>query len=517
MAAETGGDRYARATAGGVQGPEVLRDLTDVVIDALVQGALDRDGPLPSGGPAPAAARARAACAPVLPEQGVGAHDALRSLVRATARGSADPSDPYCAAGPYAPPLALAAAADLAASALAPVADCREEGPAAAVVEREVTEALATLVHPGRPAPGSVVTSGGDGANLAALLLARERARDTGARTVQVVCGTNAHRSVHRAAWTLGLPTPLTVECPRGRMQPAALDRVLAECGGVASVPVLVVATAGTEDAGLVDPLSELGQVAATHGATFHVDAAYGGTLLFSERLAPRLDGIQYAHSVALDLHRLGLGGQPVTAGALTVADGNTLGHLDPLDPVDPTCGSGLGSRSTGALKIAVTLRALGREGVAALVENCVDGADRLARAVEAHPALRAYPAAGTHGISTVLFRPLAADELPRGEGDLLVAAVRRKLLADGSAVLGRTVATDADGVDKLWLKATLLHPGTATPPEPHGLLKRIADTADSHGVATEAALHGRPVTLPAPAAADAAIAAHVRLHGAAA
>ncbi|NEA12849.1 aspartate aminotransferase family protein, partial [Streptomyces sp. SID10692] len=48
-------------------------------------------------------------------------------------------------------------------------------------------------------------------------------------------------------------------------------------------------------------------------------------------------------------------------------------------------------------------------------------------------------------------------------QGDAVVAAVRRTLLAEGRAVLGRAVADDGDGPARLWLKATLLHPNAAT------------------------------------------------------
>ncbi|HWM36362.1 MAG TPA: pyridoxal-dependent decarboxylase, partial [Streptomyces sp.] len=285
-------------------------------------------------------------------------------------------------------------------------------------------------------------------------------------------------------------PAPLTVECRAGLMVPAALDRVLAERAG--SGPVLVVATAGTTDAGLIDPLPEIAQVAAGYGAELHVDAAYGGPLLFSEQLAPRLEGLQSAVSVTFDLHKLGW--QPVAAGVLAVADTRALDQLsfraDYLNADDDT-EAGLPdllgrsirtSRRPDALKIAVTLRALGREGLGRLVEHCVNTADRFAAAVDAHPALRRRP--GEVGISTVLFRPVAADALTGEAGDELVAAVRRQLLGDGRAVLGRAVAEDADGRSRLWLKATLLHPQTQAA-DLDGLLKLAADSADSVALAS--------------------------------
>ncbi|WP_175407215.1 aminotransferase class V-fold PLP-dependent enzyme [Streptomyces sp. TRM64462] len=506
--------------AGGAEGPDALGKLTSVVLDALAEGAAARGGPLPAGGPDAVAERVRAACRPVLPEYGTGADEALRTVVRAVTEGAADPADPRCTAHLHCPPLAVAAAADLAAAALNPSLDSWDQAPAATALEAEVTAALAALVFPSwtatrsavpSDAPGApgaepsgrvavpavptlpqaldsaraggtpigpaerlptagtadaLVTTGGTESNLVALLLARERARAAGAATVQVVCGDNAHHSVRRAAWVLGLPAPVTVPCRDGRMDPDALDRALA---GVAA-PALVVATAGTTDEGAVDPLPALADVADRHGAALHVDAAYGGPLLFSDRLAPRLDGLSRAVSVTLDLHKLGW--QPVAAGLLAVPDSSLLAPLalraDYLNADDDTeaglpdlLGRSLRTtRRPDVLKIAATLRALGRTGIGALVEHCVDTAKEFAALVDAHPALRRRP--GEPGISTVLFRPLAADALPPGDGDALVADVRRRLLTTGEAVVGRAAAEDADGTRRLWLKATLLHPGAA-------------------------------------------------------
>ncbi|MGK5627748.1 pyridoxal phosphate-dependent decarboxylase family protein [Streptomyces sp. URMC 123] len=447
----------AGAVAGGVDGPRTVRRLAGVVLNALEEGAAARGGPLPGGGPEAVADRVRSACEPLLPAEGVGAEAALDALVRAVAEGAADPADPHCAAHLHCPPLA------------------------AGVIEERTTAALAELVYPGRPAPDSIITSGGTESNLVALLLARERARERGARSVQVLCGATAHHSVHRAAWMLGLPTPLTVECRAGRMLPAALDRALAETRGT---PALVVATAGTTDEGMIDPLPEIAEVVATHGAELHVDAAYGGPLLFSERLRDRLSGIDSAVSVTFDLHKLGW--QPVAAGVLAVADASALeplafraDYLNADDDTEAGLPDLLGrsirtSRRPDTLKVAATLRALGRSGLGGLVEGCVAAAERFAGAIDAHPALRRRP--GPVGISTVLFRPAAADALPDERGDELVAEVRRTLLAEGRAVLGRALAEDADGRQRLWLKATLLNPA-ARDEDLAGLLKLVADS----------------------------------------
>ncbi|WP_461029956.1 pyridoxal phosphate-dependent decarboxylase family protein, partial [Streptomyces sparsus] len=211
-----------------------------------------------------------------------------------------------------------------------------------------------------------------------------------------------------------------------------------------------------TPDTGAIDPLPAVADIAARHRAALHVDAAYGGPLLFSDRLRHRLDGISRADSVTLDLHKLGW--QPVAAGLLTVPDTrllDPLGHRADYLNADDDTEAGLPdllgrslrtTRRPDVLKIAVTLQALGRSGLAHLVERTCAAARHLADLVDEHPRLELH---GPPALSTVLFRPIAAD-------DRQVAAVRRRLLGSGQAVLGRA---ESDG--RRWLKATLLNPHT--------------------------------------------------------
>ncbi|WP_338676070.1 aminotransferase class V-fold PLP-dependent enzyme [Streptomyces sp. SCSIO 30461] len=433
--------------AGGVAGRDALRPLLAVVLDALKEGADRRGGPLPRGGPDAVGRRVRGTVRPVVPDHGSGAEEALRTLVGSFAAGAADPADPRCAAHLHGPPLALAVAADLAASALNPSLDSWDQAPAASELEAEVTRALAAEVYPGATAPDAIVTTGGTEANQIALLLARER---LGA--VQVVCGSHTHHSVRRAAWLLGLREPVAVPAAEGTTDLAALDEVLSARRG----PALVVATAGTTDTGRIDPLPGIADLCARHGAELHVDAAYGGALLFSARHRELLHGLERAGSVTLDLHKLGW--QPVAAGLLTVPDGALLAPLactaDYLNPDDDTeagfpdlLGRSLRTtRRPDVLKIAVTLRALGRSGLAELVERTMAAAREFADLVAKHPALELH---SEPVLSTVLFRP-------RGASDDTVADLRRTLLHEGRAVLGRS---RADG--GLWLKATLLNPHT--------------------------------------------------------
>jgi len=233
---------------------------------------------------------------------------------------------------------------------------------------------------------------------------------------------------------------------------PAALDQAPTAPRG----PVLGAATAGTTDAALIDPLPAVADLCAAHGADLHVDAAYGGPVLLSDLHRPLLAGLDRARTVTVDLHKLGW--QPAAAGLLAVRDtadlavlGHSADYLNADDDTEAGLPDLLGrslrtTRRPDVLKTAVTLRALGRSGLGALVDTCMALAQELAALVEKAPGLELY---ARPTLTTVLFRPLGAP-------DATVAAIRRTLLTEGRAVLGRATA---DG--RLWLKATLLNPHT--------------------------------------------------------
>ncbi|WP_410610554.1 pyridoxal phosphate-dependent decarboxylase family protein [Amycolatopsis sp. lyj-109] len=509
----------ADGLAGGDGGADRLGELIPVALRAMAVGVAERGGPIPAGGPAAVAAAlvaergepgqaatdfepgepeavpapaelgpagfappgphdaapAPAAGRGALPRRGVGAEAALEQLSRLLAAGSADPSDPACAAHLHCPPLAVSVAADVVASALNPSMDSWDQAPVASELEREFTTGIARLCYPGAALPDAVVTTGGTESNLLGLLLARENG------IVQPVCGANAHHSVARAAWLLGLPAPIVVPCEGDRLLPDALDKLL-------TPGCVVVATAGTTNTGTLDPLPEIAAICRRHGARLHADAAYGGMALCSDTLRPKLAGLDLADSVALDLHKFGW--QPVAAGLFAAREAADLGaltvraeYLNADDDTEAGLPDLLGrsirtSRRPDAFRMAVTVHALGTDGLGALVERCCATATEVARRVEAHPGLRLW---GPPELSTVVLRPLVADE---AGGDELVARVRRALLEAGTAVIGRAaLPTGPGGANQLWLKLTLLHPHT-TADDYLPLLDRIVATACAELVA---------------------------------
>ncbi|MEV7180579.1 pyridoxal-dependent decarboxylase [Kitasatospora sp. NPDC093679] len=458
------------ALSGGRAGPAALRPLLDEVLTALAAGAEDRGGPIPAGRPDDITGLVRAAlAAPSGP-------DALARLTRLLAGYAADPADPACAAHLHCPPLAVAAAADLAVSALNPSQDSWDQAPAATALETALLAELAALA--GLPATAAgVLTSGGSESNLMGLMLARDRAfpgaelhgLPAGARP-RILASAAAHFSVQRAAAVLGLGERAVRPVPVDRtlrMDGRALADALADTVRRGETPIAVVATAGTTDTGAIDPLHRAADLAAQYGAWLHVDAAYGGGALLSDRLAPLLDGIGRADSLALDWHKLGW--QPAAAGVFLVRRADTYAplarravYLNPADDEEAGYPSLLGlslrtTRRPDAFKLAVTLAVLGRSGLGALVDACHRLARYTAEAVAAEPELELHcPPV----LTTVVFRHRPRSAAP-ARLDRLNAELRRELLRTGRAVVGRT-ELPGDGPGRVRLKLTLLNPHTA-------------------------------------------------------
>lgn len=473
-----------RPVETAVRAPLATADTTALQIDlrqalaAMDQGAAERGGPLPAAGPATVRARVRAALSgEALPERGAGAGPALRALCGLAGWGAADAGDPRCAGHLHTPPLAVAVAADTVAAALNQSLDSWDQAPAMTALEDEVVAALCALVYGAAAETSGVVTTGGTEGNLMGLLLARTAVcRDvlgvdvlrTGlpadADRLRIYCSEVAHFSTQRMAGLLGLGERSVVSVPvdaRHRMRVDLLrERMTTDPG---TVPLAVVATAGTTDAGAVDPLACVAAAAREHGCWLHVDAAYGGGALFSDRLSPLLAGLDLADSVALDLHKLGW--QPTAAGLFLARGGQALSplarqvaYLNTEDDEAAGYTSLLGrslrtTRRPDVLKIAVTLRTLGRAGLGALVDRCHDLATHAAGRVDAHPRLeRALPVT----LTSVVFRYAEPEHAALHDTDAVNARIRRDLLGSGGAVVGRC---EVDG--EVWLKLTLLNPDT--------------------------------------------------------
>ena len=176
------------------------------------------------------------------------------------------------------------------------------------------------------PEAMGTLTSGGSIANLSALIAARRDKLGEDFLDGVVYASDQTHYSIHKAATMAGLRRSNLRTIPtdsRQRIRLDALKDALAADRSRGLAPFLLVGNAGTTNTGAVDDLSALADLAQAEGLWFHVDAAYGGFFMLTNRGKDLMKGIDRADSITLDPHK-GLF-LPFGTGALLARDRRTL------------------------------------------------------------------------------------------------------------------------------------------------------------------------------------------------
>src|SRR5205823_10291297 len=191
----------------------------------------------------------------------------------------------------------------------------------------------AGLLTSGASAATIVCLAGARGRALAAVGHDVRRAGLAGAPRLVAYVPTEAHSCVRRALELLGIGSGAMRDVPleRGRLDAVALRASIAADRSSGAVPALLVGSAGTVNAGVIDPLEALADVAAAEGLWFHVDGAYGAFGVLDPAIAARFRGMERADSLTLDPHKwLGV---PVDAGCALVRRSDDLRDAFSLIP----------------------------------------------------------------------------------------------------------------------------------------------------------------------------------------
>lgn len=233
-------------------------------------------------------------------KDGIGAAAAMRIFAEHVAPAAIALDSPrHAALMPGAPTMA-ATLFDACVGASALVAEAWIEAAGAIAAENEALRWLADLA--GLPAEaGGCFVSGGTAGNFSALAVARD-AHGAGRTTVAV--GADAHSSVARTLHVLGLNPLVVPSDDQARLTGTALRTALEATHRHEHDVFAVVATAGATNAGSIDDLAGIGDVARERGLWFHIDAAYGGAALCAPSVREHFDGIERADSIIIDPHK---------------------------------------------------------------------------------------------------------------------------------------------------------------------------------------------------------------------
>jgi glutamate/tyrosine decarboxylase-like PLP-dependent enzyme len=311
--------------------------------------------------------------------------------------------------------------------------------PAAVEIESHVIRAVAQRA--GLPSDaGGHFTSGGSEANYTALICALTKAdvkfAEEGARVFRGAPVFYVSRESHLAWLKIAHQAGIGRSAVRlvatdgcGQMDLVALAKLMGDDTQRGCVPVMVAATAGTTNAGMIDPLRACAQLSRSASIWFHVDAAWGGAAIASERLRKFLDGIEEADSITIDAHKwlattMGCGmfitkHTPALSAAFQVS---TTFMPSKFAGIDPYITSVQWSRRFLGLRLFLSLAVAGWPGYAKHVEHSIE----LAGLLEDELRARKWTVVNNSRLGVLCVQPP-----PRFGG---VKAIAERVLASGRA-----------------------------------------------------------------------------------
>lgn len=409
--------------------------------------------------------------------QGLGNQAAIERAIEYFLKDSLSVHHPQCVAHLHCPSLVVSQAAEVLINATNQSMDSWDQSPSATIIEMKLIEWLRTQVGY-QSGDAGVFTSGGTQSNLMGLMLARDAffARQGHSiqqdglvgnlKKIKVFCSENAHFSVQKnmALLGLGYQCVTLVKTDRfARMDLNDLAEKVALAKANGEQILAIVATAGTTDAGAIDPLRAIATLAAEHQIWVHVDAAWGGALLLSEKYRDYLDGIELVDSITLDFHKQFF--QTISCGAFLLKEARHYelmryqaaylnSEFDEAQGVPNLVSKSLQTtRRFDALKLWMGLEALGQQQYAAIIDHGVTLAQQVAQYVDEHASLELVMQSQ---LASVLFR-FRPQQLATAD-DATIALLNQRigdaLLESGRANVG---VTEFNGVT--CLKLTLLNP----------------------------------------------------------
>ncbi|KAJ3295069.1 hypothetical protein HDU79_009905 [Rhizoclosmatium sp. JEL0117] len=278
-----------------------------------------------------------------------------------------------------------------------------------------------------------VFTSGGTIANVTALWVARNRAlgpkSDIGFTGVEkeglfkaltvygykgaVIIGSKMlHYSIKKAVDLLGLGDNglcLIDVDDKFKIKTDLLESKIQEYKANNILVIAIIGICGTTETGTIDPLNSIAHLAQKYKIHFHVDAAWGGPLIFSREHASKLTGIELSDTITIDGHKqlytpMGLGLLLFKNPHLPTAIRKTANYIIRKESADLGQFTLEGSRPAGSLHLHAVLHLLGRDGIESLVTRSATLVRQMAQRVSSHPS-RAFQTLHDPETNILLYR----------------------------------------------------------------------------------------------------------------
>lgn len=313
---------------------------------------------------------------------------------------------------------------------------------------------------------GGLFVSGGSIANLTALVAARHAklTEDEYADGVAYL-SEQTHFSAAKALRIMGLHTKQIriIPCDEHfRIDTECLEEEILQDIKAGKKPFLVAATAGTTNAGCIDPLHQIADICERHKLWFHVDGAYGASVLVSKEYRHLLDGISHADSITWDAHKWLF--QTYGCSMVLFKDRKHLVECFSSNPEylkDAVAEDGEINywewgieltRPARSLKLWLTLQALGTDKISDMVTHGIKLAERAEDMIREQPDWEIITPAQ---LAVVNFR-YAPKGFTAQQYDELNAKISHKMMEDGFACV---LTTNLKG--QIVLRICSIHPET--------------------------------------------------------
>ena len=276
-------------------------------------------------------------------------------------------------------------------------------------VDKQVIDWCKQMMDYPSESSGALV-SGASAANLNALIVARnavdEKIRKMGLpenKKLVMYASSEAHSCIQKAAEIIGIGSEgvrkINVNS-NYEMDVVHLEKMIKRDREEGHLPFCVVATAGTVNTGAIDPLDKIFWICSKQELWLHVDGAFGALLKLLPGYSPRLQWIEFADSVAFDLHKWMY--MPYEAGVVLVRDAGQHRATFALQPeyivnnergiaAGPELTSSFGfdlSRGFKALKVWMLLKENGIEKYKRLIHQNLEQAKFLQEKIVLSPEL---------------------------------------------------------------------------------------------------------------------------------
>lgn len=293
-------------------------------------------------------------------------------------------------------------------------------------IEKEILHHICDLLGYGPEANGTIAP-GGSMTNFMALLMARDaknaKIKQEGVRqSMTMYTSRESHYSVPKNAAFAGVGRENLrfIETDQyGRMDVAALETAIEKDREEGHLPFFINATAGTTVMGAFDPIKPLAQLAEKHDLWLHIDGAYCGSVLFSDKHRHQIEGAHLADSFSVNAHKML--STPLSCSIIVCKDkkhlyesfANDADYLYQTDGDDYNLGktSLQCGRRNDALKFWCLWKSVGTEGLGKIVDHQFELAEHARQYVEKHPDYTLYSYPDSIGIC-FNYKDIPADEL---------------------------------------------------------------------------------------------------------